>query len=90
MSTVDDYLAFGQMLLNGGRHGGERILSRPSVELMTTDQLTAAQKARPTFFPGYLGRHGWGFGVSVVTRRDDLAGVRHVRLGRRPRHVVAQ
>ena len=32
VSTVDDYLAFGQMLLNQGRHGSERILSRPSVE----------------------------------------------------------
>ena len=32
VSTVDDYLAFGQMLLNKGKHGRERILSRPSVE----------------------------------------------------------
>ena len=47
VSTVDDYLAFGQMLLNKGKHGGERILSRPSVELMTTDQLTPEQKRAP-------------------------------------------
>ena len=33
------------MMLNRGRLGGVRILSRPSVEIMTTDQLTAAQKA---------------------------------------------
>ena len=45
VSTVDDYLAFGRMMLNNGQHGGERILSRPSVELMTTDQLTPEQKA---------------------------------------------
>ena len=37
---VDDYLAFGQMMLNGGRLGNQRILSRLSVETMTTDQLT--------------------------------------------------
>ena len=33
------------MLLNGGVLDSGRILSRPSVELMTTDQLTPAQKA---------------------------------------------
>ena len=72
-STIDDYLAFGQMLLNKGKYGRERILSRPSVELMTTDQLTPEQKAEPGFFLG--DSRGWGFGVSLVTRRDDVAGV---------------
>ena len=75
VSTADDYLAFGEMLLNGGRRGSERILSRPSVELMTTDQLLPAQKAASPFFPEFWESHGWGFGVSVVTRRDDLSAV---------------
>ena len=46
VSTVDDYLAFCQMLLGKGRYGRERILSRPSVELMTTDQLTPTAEGR--------------------------------------------
>ena len=75
VSTVDDFLAFGAMLLGRGRHGRERILSRLSVETMTTDQLTPAQKAASDFAPGYWDGHGWGFGVSVVTRRDDLSAV---------------
>ncbi|MDP9847427.1 hypothetical protein [Streptosporangium lutulentum] len=33
------------MLLNHGTHGGERILSRPAVELMTTNRLTPEQQA---------------------------------------------
>ena len=74
VSTIDDYLAFGQMMLNKGRHGSERILSRPSVETMTTDQLTPEQKAVSGLVPGYFDSHGWGFGVSMVTRRDDVAG----------------
>ena len=74
VSTVDDYLAFGQMLLNKGRHGRERILSRPSVETMTTDQLTPGQKAASGLVGGYFDSHGWGFGLAVVTRRIDLAG----------------
>jgi CubicO group peptidase (beta-lactamase class C family) len=75
VSTLDDYLAFGQMMLNQGRHGSERILSRLSVETMTTDQLTPEQKAVSSLLPGFFDTHGWGFGVSVVTRRDDIASV---------------
>ncbi len=75
VSTIDDYLAFGQMMLNQGKHGSERVLSRPSVETMTTDQLTPEQKAASGLVAGYFDSHGWGFGVSVVTRRDDVAAV---------------
>jgi CubicO group peptidase (beta-lactamase class C family) len=75
VSTVDDYFAFGRMMLNKGKHGGERILSRLSVELMTTDQITPEQKAASAFFPGFWDSRGWGVGVSVITRRDDLAAV---------------
>ncbi len=74
VSTVDDFCAFGQMLLNHGALGGERVLARPSVETMTTDQLTPEQKAATTpIVPGYWESHGWGFGVSIVTRRVDPA-----------------
>jgi CubicO group peptidase (beta-lactamase class C family) len=73
VSTVDDFLAFGQMMLNKGRYGSERILSRPSVELMTTDQLTPEQRAAAT---GFLGdNRGWGLGMAIVTRRDGVAAV---------------
>ncbi len=75
VSTIDDYLAFGQMMLNQGRHSGERILSRLSVETMTTDQLTPEQKAVSGLVPGDFDNLGWGFGMSVVTRRDDVAAV---------------
>ena len=71
VSTVDDYYAFCRMMLNKGRHGRERILSRASVELMTTDQLTPEQR-EAIFFDG---NSSWGFGMGVLTRRDDLASV---------------
>jgi CubicO group peptidase (beta-lactamase class C family) len=72
VSTVDDYLAFGRMMLRGGRHGTERILSRPSIELMTRDHLTPAQKAASPFFPGFWDDNGWGFGVAVSTAQSGL------------------
>ena len=73
VSTVDDYLAFAQMMLDNGRYGGGRILSRPSVELMTTNHLTDEQRAGARDFLG--DNRGWGFGVSVVINRDDVAAI---------------
>lgn len=70
VSTVDDYHAFCRMLLNKGSHGRERILSRPSVELMTTDHLTPEQRVGQDIF--FRGNTSWGLGLSVDTKREDL------------------
>lgn len=67
VSTVDDWAAFSSMLLGGGTHAGVRILSRPSVEAMTTNHLTPEQLA--TSSPDPSGAMGWGFGTGVVVRR---------------------
>lgn len=76
VSTVDDLLAFGRMMLDHGAHGRDRILSRRSVELMTTDHITAGQKAASPFFPDFWSERGWGMGMSViVSPRADLASV---------------
>jgi CubicO group peptidase (beta-lactamase class C family) len=74
VSTLDDYLAFGQMMLNKGKLGDARVLARRSVELMTSDQLTRAQKAAAGMISGYFENHGWGFGVSVVTKAGGFDG----------------
>lgn len=67
VSTVDDLAAFGRMLLAGGRlPDGSRLLSRASVEAMTTDQLDVAG-GHPGISPD--GAVGWGFGVGVQVRR---------------------
>ncbi len=68
VSTVEDCAAFAEMMLRGG----PPLLSRPTVAVMTTDQLTAAQKSEP-LIGGYFDTHGWGFGMSVVTERTGVA-----------------
>ena len=73
VSTVDDLLAFGRMMLVKGAYGGERVLSRPSIELMTRDHLTAEQKAASPFFEHFWDTYGWGLGLGVVTARNDIA-----------------
>jgi CubicO group peptidase (beta-lactamase class C family) len=72
VSTADDLLAFGTMMLNKGSYGRDRILSRPTIELMTADHLTPEQKAASTFFPSFWDARGWGLGVSTITRRNDV------------------
>jgi CubicO group peptidase (beta-lactamase class C family) len=72
VSTPADFLSFASALLAGGTHRGQRVLSRPSVTLMTSDHLTQAQKAVSGFWPGYFDDMGWGFGMSVRTRRTHL------------------
>lgn len=70
VSTAQDYFAFAAALLAGGSHHGRQVLSRESVTLMTGDQLTSAQKAASGFWPGFFNEMGWGFGMSVLTRRS--------------------
>ncbi len=55
VSSAADYARFSQMMLDGGRVGKERLLSRKSVELMTQDQVRSMNPE--------LG-FGLGFGVN--------------------------
>jgi CubicO group peptidase (beta-lactamase class C family) len=68
VSTADDWLAFGRMLLAGGIAGGRRLLSPASVAQMTTDYLTPAQRDASRLF---LEGQGWGFGGSVDVQAID-------------------
>jgi CubicO group peptidase (beta-lactamase class C family) len=72
LSTLDDMLAFGRMMLRSGKADGHRILSRPSVELMTTDQLTPAQKAATLSSPGFFDMYSWGLGIGLITGRRSF------------------
>jgi len=77
VSTVDDYLIFARMLLNGGKHGSTQILRTETVREMTRDQLTPAQKAASAkaLFPGFFDTHGWGYGVGISTAPDAVSQV---------------
>jgi len=70
VSTADDCLAFFRMLLATGVHGSERILSRPAVALMMSDQLVPEQRQGAELFFG--SGASWGMGGAVVTRRTHL------------------
>jgi len=74
LSTIDDYFVFSRMMLNTllhkGRSGREQILSRATVELMTSDQLTPEQRTGSEIF---FGTHSsWGLGMAVDIRRNEI------------------
>jgi CubicO group peptidase (beta-lactamase class C family) len=62
VSSADDVVAFGRMLLRGG----DPVLAPATVAEMTRDQLTPAQRAN--VWPGFsfLENRGWGYGLSVL------------------------
>jgi CubicO group peptidase (beta-lactamase class C family) len=63
VSTAADYMRFARMMLGGGTLEGKRLLSRKTVELMTSDQLGPEVRARTTLLPG----HSFGLGFAVRT-----------------------
>ena len=76
VSTAADYLRFCQMLMNGGVLDGQRILSRTTVKLMTSDHLGGAMQL--PMDPGMLllGTKGYTFGLGFMVRQGDgVAGV---------------
>jgi CubicO group peptidase (beta-lactamase class C family) len=75
VSTTMDYLRFALMLMNKGTLDGQRIISRKTVEMMTTDQLGSEVRARstsPLLADGYS--FGLGFTVRTHTGYAPLAG----------------
>lgn len=73
VSTTADYLRFAQMLMNHGELGGERLLGRKTVELMTLNHLPAS------IMPIAIGIspvRGCGFGLGVRVLEDVAASQR--------------
>jgi CubicO group peptidase (beta-lactamase class C family) len=76
VSTAGDYLRYCQAMLNGGHLDGARILSRSTVQLMTSDHLGTS--INTTVNPGMLllGTPGYTFGLGFLVRQGDgIAGV---------------
>jgi CubicO group peptidase (beta-lactamase class C family) len=72
ISTAEDYLQFGQMLVNGGQLNGKRLLSPTTVELMSSVHVKDTFPGRP---PG----RSWGLSVQVIS--DPLAAGMRVSPG---------
>lgn len=78
-STLDDYMKFARMLLNGGSYGDHRILRSRTAEFLTTAQL--AEHQQPVFVEKF-GLPGYSYGnlmrvcknpgqASILTRTGE-------------------
>ena len=70
VSSTEDYLKFAQMLLNGGKLGDQRILSRKSVELMSGNHLPDAFSSDAYLETAGGYRRGAGIGLTVGLLTD--------------------
>jgi CubicO group peptidase (beta-lactamase class C family) len=71
-STLDDYLKFARLFVQGGEVDGVRLLRPETLGLMANNRLTDSQRANSTLLgskPFAVGR-GFGMGVSVVMETD--------------------
>jgi CubicO group peptidase (beta-lactamase class C family) len=76
LSTVEDYLRFSQMLLNGGELDGARILAPATVQLMTSNHLALALMTGDALFGPRPGL-GWGYDCAVFfdpLQADEIVG----------------
>jgi CubicO group peptidase (beta-lactamase class C family) len=73
VSTAADYARFCQMLLENGRLGGTRLVSRRTLALMTSDHLPEGTRYGPDLFALFGGlapasAAGYGFGLGFAVR----------------------
>ena len=81
VSTVDDYLRFCRMLLDGGEYDGAQLLGPKTIELMTQNHLpdgqdlsemSVADMFSETTYDGV--GFGLGFSVTLDTARAQVVG----------------
>lgn len=73
ISTADDYLKFARMMVGKGEVDGVRLVKPETIELMTANRLTDAQRTIPFMgIPFWLGQ-GFGLGVSVIIDPEKQA-----------------
>jgi CubicO group peptidase (beta-lactamase class C family) len=68
VSTTHDYVAFCQMLANGGQLDGRRVLGRKTLELMTVNHLPGGSTLQEMAVGGFgeAGFDGVGFGLGFA------------------------
>jgi len=68
VSTTHDYVAFCQMLANGGQLNGRRVIGRKTLELMTCNHLPGDQTLMDVAVGGFgeAGFDGVGFGLGFA------------------------
>jgi len=77
-STLDDFLAFARMFVEGGTVDGVRLLRPETLAMMASNCLTDSQRAKSEMLgmPLFATGHGFGMGVAVVTEPEKADPMR--------------
>ncbi|MEP7367054.1 MAG: serine hydrolase domain-containing protein [Acidobacteriota bacterium] len=75
-STAGDYIKFLQMIVSGGTLGGKRILSRSTIDFMTSNRVPLS--VIPPGGPNGRGGHGFGIGGAVLVTPEESQVVQSV------------
>ena len=76
VSTIEDYLRFCRMLVQGGELDGVRVLGRKTVELLATNHLPGGGQLADFALPGGYGETGFdgvGFGLTMAVGLGPVA-----------------
>jgi len=75
VGTVQDYANFCEMLLNQGQFGGQQLIGRPILELMTRNHLKGGASLAQMAVGGFseTSNEGVGFGLGFASTMDAAA-----------------
>jgi CubicO group peptidase (beta-lactamase class C family) len=75
-SSLDDYLTFARLMLGRGEVNGVRLVRPETIDLMTANRLTQAQRAQTFLSLPYWESMGFGLGVSTIMDAE-----KHLQMG---------
>ncbi len=97
VSTMDDYLRFATMLLNGGEFAGKRYVNKSTIDLMASDQTGGVPGLAPGLGfglgfdirippspPAVLGEYGWAGNAGTrfwIDPKNELIAIYMVQVG---------
>ena len=75
VGTTTDYMAFCEMLRQGGQHNGYQLLGRRTLELMTANHLLGGQSLAQMALGAFseTANAGVGFGLGFASTLDEVA-----------------
>lgn len=76
-SSMNDYLKFAQLFINNGISNGVQILTKESIDLMCTNQLSAYQREHSTLMGTAIFKenYGFGLGLAVILKESSYGSI---------------
>ena len=76
-STISDYLSFAKLFIEDGCSNNVRILSRETIKLMCSNQLTTPQREQSKLMgtPIFRETYGFGLGLAIVCEETQYGSI---------------